>query len=122
MNRRVFTVVLAMLLSGLLVSLGNGSPLTGKRAIGKRIDADSNFILREKFRGGERACLIVKGDHKPIVNLGVYIYDAKDRLVAEDHAGGDYVAVIWYPPRDSVYKIKVHNPGKEYNECYISFK
>jgi len=115
-------VVLVVLLSGLLVAVGHGSPLTGKRAFEERIGGQDNFILREKFRGGQRACVIVRGDHEPIVNLVLSVYDAKDQLVAEDRGGGDYVAVIWYPPRDALYKIKVHNPGVDHNVCYISLK
>jgi|SRR5262245_4043474 len=115
-------VFLVMLLSGLLVGIGDGSPLTGKRAFAERIPGADSHIFREKFRGGQRACVIVRGDHKPVVNLALSVYDAKDELVAEDRGGGDYVAVIWYPPRDALYKIKVHNPGIEYNDCYISLK
>jgi hypothetical protein len=107
----------------LLASAGTGSPLTGKRSLGtKRIEGFSFLIFKEKFRGGERACVIVKGDHKPVVDLGVYIYDEKDRLVAEDKGGGEYVAAIWYPPRDAVYKVKIHNTGTDFNDCYISLK
>ncbi len=116
-------VFLAIILPLLLVALGTGSPLSGKRNLGrKRIEGDSNLIIREKFRGGERACVMVKGDHNPVVDLGVYVYDEKDQLVAQDEAGGEYVAAIWYPPRDAVYKIRIHNTGERYNACYISLK
>ena len=116
-----------LLFAGLLPLLSgafsNGSPMTGKRALGYvKIEGGGNFVHREKFRGGERACVIATGDHDPVVNLGLFIYDAQDRLVAQDEGPGDYVAVIWYPPRDAVYKIKVHNTGEQFNKCWISMK
>jgi hypothetical protein len=116
-------VVLLSLLLPLLVSdPGTGSPMTGKRNLKAKVAELGNFQVEEKFRGGERACVIVMGDHKPVVNLGLFIYDQKGTLVTRDEGGGDIVAVIWYPPRDATYKIKIHNPGREYNDCYISFK
>lgn len=119
---RMTILVLSITFSLLLAAAGSGSPLTGKRGKAERIDGESSINLKGKFRGGERACVIVMGDHKPPVDLAVYVYDEKDRLVAEDKAGGEYVAVIWYPPRDAVYRVKIHNPGKDYNQCYISLK
>lgn len=104
-------------------TLGSSSPLTGKRNLGvKRIEGTDFITFKEKFRGGERACILVKGDHNPVVDLGVAVYDEKDRLVVKDEGGGEYVAAIWYPPRDAVYKIKIVNSGTQHNMCYISMK
>jgi hypothetical protein len=114
--------VVALCLALFPAGLGNGSPVGGKRSLSHDIPEYSNFLLEETFRGGERACVIVKGDHKPVVDLKLVVYDQKDQVVVKDERGGDLVGVVWYPPRDAVYKIKIHNPGKEYNRCYISFK
>ena len=121
MKRTVF--LLACLLLFLWTALGSSSPLTGKRNLGRKKIEGSDFIFfKEKFRGGERACVLVKGDHDPVVDLSVAVYDEKDRLVVQDNAGGEYVAAIWYPPRDAVYKVKIINSGAQHNMCYISLK
>ena len=78
------------------------------------------FVL--KFRGGERACVIVRGDHKPIVKLDVLIYDSQGAEVARDESDKDYVAVFWVPPRTGEYRVVVRNYGREYNEVYVVFK
>jgi hypothetical protein len=117
------TFLLAGVLPLLLVALSSSSPLTGKRNLGvKRIEGTDFITFKEKFRGGERACILVKGDHNPVVDLAVAVYDENDRLVVKDDAGGEYVAAIWYPPRDAVYKIKILNSGTQHNMCYVSLK
>ncbi len=84
-----------------------------------------------KFRGGRRACVIVVGDHKPIVPLVLEIHDEKGNLVARDEpakgvddpkaVGNDVCAAIWYPPRDGYYRITIRNSGEEFNKCWIAF-
>jgi hypothetical protein len=114
----LFSVVLTLLAS----VAGSGSPLGGSNRKEVTVSEMANVELEEKFRGGERACVIVRGDHDPVVNLGLFVYDDKGSLVGKDDGGGDIVAVIWYPPRDATYKIKLRNPGKVYNKCLVSFK
>jgi hypothetical protein len=102
---------------------GAGSPVEGKLSLGRqRIPERARARIDKEFRGGERACVIVKGDHEPVVDLELSVYDDRGKLVAEDKAGGDFVAVIWYPPRDAVYRIEFFNPGAAYNDLYISLK
>jgi hypothetical protein len=102
---------------------GNTSPVDGKQALGRaRIEAADHLVFEKEFRGGERACVIVKGDHEPVVDLSLSVYDAKGVLVARDAGAGDYVAVIWYPPRDARFRIEIVNPGTQFNQCYISLK
>jgi hypothetical protein len=102
---------------------GGGGPLKGPHAMSKvHVLAKGQTEFEEVFQGGRRACVIAVGDHKPVVDIGISVYDAAKRLVAEDNGGGDYVAAIWYPPRDAKYKIVVKNDGVEYNEMYIVFK
>jgi hypothetical protein len=90
------------------------------------------YRLREyvKFKAGRRASVIVKGDHRPIAPLTLEIFDEKGNLVARDDPGkgvgktdakgNDYAGVVWYPPRDGYYTIKITNHHNEYNQCYLS--
>jgi hypothetical protein len=118
-----FTGILVLLLGA---SLGSGAPLKGSRSFEQRVSGQSEgsgkWEFTETFRGGRRACVIARGDHKPVVDVGVYVYDGTGRLVAKDDGRGDYAAAIWYPPRDGTYKIVIHNAGNEWNACYIAVK
>jgi len=83
-----------------------------------------------KFRAGQRACVILLGDHDPIVPMVIEIRDAKGDVVARDdpgkasaradEKGNDLCAVVWYPPRDGYYTITIKNPGKQYNKCWLA--
>ncbi len=120
MKRSVFLVLTLLLIPQ---APGLGSPLTAKHSLRTQKSPEgARVAYKESFRGGERACVIVKGDHKPVVNLEIAVYDQKGNLVAKDNGGGDYVAAIWYPPRDGLYKIEIFNPGEAWNACYISVK
>jgi hypothetical protein len=59
------------------------------------------------------------GDHRPVVNLGIEVYDENKRLVAKDEGTGDYSAVIWYPPATGRYSIRFLNPQSDLNNCYL---
>ncbi len=83
-----------------------------------------------KFRAGQRACVILVGDHDPVVPMVVEIRDAGGKVVARDEPGkasakasekgNDVCAVIWYPPRDGYYSIAITNPAKDYNKCWLA--
>jgi hypothetical protein len=83
-----------------------------------------------KFRAGQRACVILMGDHDPIVPMVVEIRDEAGTVVARDEPGkgvgktdekgNDVCAVAWYPPRDGYYTITIKNPGKAYNKCWLA--
>jgi hypothetical protein len=93
----------------------------GPTAGNHKLDAQSEKqVYQGEFRAGQRACVIVMGDHDPVVNLGLFVYDANGNLVARDEGGGDFVAVIWYPPRTATYRVKLKNPGTEWNKCWVS--
>jgi len=84
------------------------------------------------YRGGERACVIVRGDHKPLVPLDVTVLDKNGAVVARDESEGDFLAVFWVPPRTTEYRIVVRNKGREefqgfkeehkYTDVYVVFK
>jgi len=81
--------------------------------------------LSAEFRGGERACVVAVGDHEPVVDMGLVVYDEAGRKVAEDagnEAAPDYVAVIWYPPRDGKYVIEIRSAGEIENRVFISLR
>ena len=131
MRRWTWTVGLLGLVG---VSVGHAMPVDGTRGRYETIPASSNlggetvpgqFSEKKTFRGGERACVFVIGDHQPVVELTVTIYDAAGKVVAQDKGQGaaaDFVAAIWYPPRTAEYRIEVLSPGKEFNKCYIAIK
>jgi hypothetical protein len=120
-------VVAALSLGLVCASWGHGGPVDGPFARNYEIGAmtgdeptPKDFIM--KFRGGERACVIARGDHKPVVGLDLTIYDATGTEVARDESAKDFVAVFWVPPRTAEYRIVVRNHGREYNDVYVVFK
>jgi hypothetical protein len=134
---RTFGLILVGITGLLYAGLGEAGSVKGPVAFGAKIGPKGTLILSKanagdltKFKGGRRACVIVKGDHNPIVPVTVEILDEKDNVVARDDPaagatspgakGNDLAAVIWYPPRDGHYRIRIHNHGVEiYNDCYI---
>jgi hypothetical protein len=116
------------------VSVGHAGPVDGTRGSYETISAGSvvggemvpgQYSVQKTFRAGERACVLVIGDHKPVVDLTVTIYDAAGQVVVQDRGKGgtgDFVAAIWYPPRTADYRIEVLSPGTDFNKCYIAIK
>jgi hypothetical protein len=103
-------------------------PSTKKTEIGER---EYQF----QFKGGERASVVVIGDHRPVVDLELYVYEVNEqgtegKLVAQDGGPGlkDRVGVVWYPPRTATYRIVIRNPSEyeeksnPYNECSIAIR
>ena len=120
-------LALTFMISLAFVPIGNGSPTDGSWGESVGIPTSPAWETTKSFRGGERACVLAIGDHQQeIPNLHVAIYDKNNQLVAEDKGEntlvGDYVAVIWYPPRDGNYRIVVRNPASGINKCYIAIK
>lgn len=82
-------------------------------------------LFQVEYRGGERACVMAVGDHKPPVPMAIIVYDDKKNKVAEDYGSEeapDYVAAFWYPPRDGRYTIEVRSAGVEYNAVFLSVR
>jgi len=105
-------------------SLGKAGPVHGGVGQYITLDGGATAPLSEPvmFRGGQRACVILIGDHDPPVPLSVRIYDEEKNLVVEDAPGLDYCAAIWYPPRDGAYYIELHNGGEQWNRCWLAIK
>jgi hypothetical protein len=116
-------VALALLLNGVVAS---ASPLKGQMAYSYKVPGGRTLQLKYVFKGGERACVIVIGDHDPVVRLRVKVEDAKGQVVAEDDYGGDFCAAIWFPPRDGEYLISISVPHiggeQDWNKLYIAVK
>ena len=77
---------------------------------------EAEFV--ERFEGGVPARILVVGDHKPVADLEIFVYEVSDKgtegkLVAHDGGPeqGDRVGVVWYPPRTGSYRIVVRNPA-----------
>ena len=94
------------------------------------VPGEADFI--EEFRGNQRARVIVKGDHRPVTDLEVLVYEVsttggEDKLVARDKGTRDIVGVVWTPPRTGMYRIVVRNPApasraNPYNICYVTMR
>jgi hypothetical protein len=137
--------LLAVTAGVLLCAESQGGSVRGAFGSYIRVEANAAFTLdkntrmgeqglplgdRLKFRGGQRATVIVVGDHDPIVPVILEVYDDKGKLVARDEPargsasakakGNDVCAVVWYPPRDSYYAIKIRNLGKDFNKCWVA--
>ena len=123
---RCFPILVAALALLGCVAVGRASPLKGSYAQKQKVPGGATAALKDIFKGGERACVIVIGDHDPVVHLRVKVEDAKGNVVTEDNYGGDFCAVIWYPPRDAQYTIKISVPhiggDADYNLLYIAVK
>jgi hypothetical protein len=87
-----------------------------------RLHAGETYEFRDTFRANQRACVIVEGDHNPPVNLTVKVFDVGGNQVAADSGGGDFVAVMWYPPRAQEYRIRITSNGNDYNDLDIVVK
>ncbi len=85
----------------------------------KEISADAPLETRVRFKGGERATVIVKGDLKTKADLLLEIHDKNGQLVTKDDGGGQFLAVIWYPPQTDVYTIKVSVKGQASVTCDV---
>ena len=78
-----------------------------------RVNAYSTDTYTIRFRGNERACVIVSGDGD--TDLDLYIYDANGNLVASDTDYSDDCVCIWTPAWTGSFKIKIVNRGSVYN-------
>jgi hypothetical protein len=104
-----------------LVSVGGSgaSPTDASIAEYKEVRAEAPKVWSMKFNGGERATVIVKGDQKSKSDILIEIRDQAGQLITKDHDGGQFAAVIWYPPQTAVYEIKIILKGAAVNNCYV---
>jgi hypothetical protein len=103
---------------------GEAGPAAGGNRGGHiKLDAGARVRLPAiVFKGNERACVIFIGDHDPVVDLVVSVFDDKGKLVARDDPGSDFCVAIWFPAHDASYTIELENRGREYNKCWLAIK
>lgn len=133
MKKIALMIVIAA--AALLLRPGDGEaePFKGGWGSFYKLEGGETKSLKTKFRGGKRASVIAMGDHDPVVPLKVEVFDADGKLVAREAtsdlgaaapfpAGTDLAAVIWYPPRDADYTVKVTNLSTQWNKVWIAVK
>jgi hypothetical protein len=127
MKRAAVLIALGLVL--LTLAPAGGSPVQGHHWAGRarrgertRVQPGAAYTFTDTFRGNERACVMVEGDHKPVTNITVVVKDLDGNVVAEDKAGGDFVTAIWYPPRTQAYTVVITFDGNEYNDLDIVVK
>src|SRR3954468_12414423 len=106
-------------------------PTTEKLEVpSSRPNAVGEADLTRVFRGGQRATVVVIGDHNPVADLEVRVYevkgDSEGKLIAHDggKASRDIVGVSWVPARTGPYRIVIRNPApltekNPFNRCYV---
>ncbi len=134
MTRRM---ILAGWLALLAAPWGHGGPVDGQFALSKQnlraAGAEPSTIeFTVKYQGGLRACVWIRGDHKPVVPLDIIVYDTAGTEVVRDESTKDFAAVFWVPPRTAEYRVVIRNRGREefknyqehekYTEVYVVFK
>ena len=110
----------------ILVPIGESAPIAGGGAKFEKVGAVS-WTSTIRFRGGERATVLVANKDSDKGHFHVLVFDAKTNvLVAEDKnkeaSKEDMVGVIWYPARDADYRIEIKNLEPAINSCYVTIK
>ncbi len=107
------------------VSICAAGPLSGGFATQEKVGGDP-WKTTQRFRGGERAAVLVANKSDKSSHFHITIYDAKGNLVAEDKnpepSQEDLVSVFWYPPRDGEYRVEIRNLEGRINGCFVTFK
>src|SRR5262245_14053233 len=107
------SLVIAMFVTAAATPAGHGGPVEGQFALPKqRIGAaPASIEFKVKYQGGQRACVWIRGDHRPVVPLDIVVLDATGAEVVRDEATHDFAAVFWVPPRTAEYRIIIRNRG-----------
>jgi hypothetical protein len=129
MKALVFVAGLACLLA--VADVGTTGPVSGPLSTYRKMDPGSKLRFEGAFKGGERACVIAKGDHDPPVKLTITVLEIKkdpatgeklETLVARDDLGGDLCSVIWYPPRTGRYAVVIASNSGVWNKVWLCIK
>src|SRR5262245_15591223 len=105
-TRLVLFLAVVVLVAG--QGRASAGPVTSVKPFQQEIAPDQPFEMKWKFKGGERAgvMVMVKSELATAVNVLIEVKDAKGQLITEDKAGGPFASVIWYPPNDAEYHVK----------------
>ncbi|MCI0378419.1 MAG: hypothetical protein L0Y72_10595 [Gemmataceae bacterium] len=126
MKRRLGLVLIGVLT---FVSWGDGALVGGGKSMNQEIGpaqqlqgkiAPGVFDMKEKFRGGQRACVIAQSHNT--VDLEILVFDEHKNVVVREKGDGPFAAAIWYPLRDAAYRIEIRNPANIRCSVYISVK
>lgn len=82
------------------------------------VSARGTDVYNIRFRGRERAAVIVSGDGD--TDLDLFVYDSNGNLVASDTDGSDDCVCIWTPRYTGTFKIKIKNYGNISNRYVIA--
>lgn len=82
------------------------------------VKANGTDVYNIRFRGGERACVVVSGDGD--TDLDLYIYDENDNLITSDTDYSDDCVCVWNPRWTGNFKIKIINRGPVYNRYVMA--
>jgi hypothetical protein len=116
---RLLAILLTMSALVVVEDWSAAGPKEGGKTYKPEITPSQPFDTRLAFKGSARATVIVKGDLKSKADLMIEIRDAKGQLVTKDDAGGQFAAVIWYPPQDGIFQIKISVKGDQSCACYV---
>jgi hypothetical protein len=120
--RKLSFLALLFLLSA--APIGDGAPIAGVFAKEVEIGPEP-WKQVKRFRGGERAAVLVAGKGKMPPPVHVAVYDDNGKIVAEEKGrapSGFMVAVAWYPARDADYRIEIRTLDSRENKCYVTIK
>lgn len=83
-----------------------------------RVRAHDTDVYKIRFRGGERACVVVSGDGD--TDLDLYIYDEYGNLITKDIDYSDDCVCVWNPRWTGEFTIKIVNRGDVYNRYVMA--
>ncbi len=104
--------------------IGDGAPITGVFAKDVEIGPEP-WKQVKRFRGGERAAVLVAGKGKMPPPIQLTVYDDSGKVVAEEkgqNPSGFMVAVVWYPARDADYRLEIRTLDSRVNKCFVTIK
>jgi hypothetical protein len=107
-----------MVAAGLAVA----GPVEGPVRTSVKLDPGAAAKVALEFKGGERACVILVGDHDPVMDLSISVYDANKRLVTKCDRGGDFCCVVWHPAVTAKYHVEIQSKGRVWNKVYLVIK
>jgi len=103
---------------------GIGGPSTPFVTAPPEISPLASQTYTVEFKGHQRACTIAIGNGNTY--MGLYVYDSYGNCVAWDDEGMpqtcDDLAVEWWPRKDAVYVIELHNNGLMTNICKVAIR
>lgn len=91
---------------------------SGAQHVIERVKARTTDVYRLRFRGGEDAIVVVRGDGD--TDLDLFIYDENDNLIDSDTDSGDACVCTFRPSWTGYFTIKVKNLGNIYNRYELA--